>query len=100
MGDRLSKITTRTGDQVSTGLADGSRRSKHDQRIVCMGGVDELNACIGLASSQIGDGELRDQLHRVQHDLFAVGAALCQPGKRLIDAGYIEALESSAEAPA
>lgn len=97
MGDRLSKIYTRTGDQGSTGLADGSRRAKHDMRVRCMGEVDELNACIGLASSQLGDGELRDQLHLLQHDLFDVGAELCQPGKQLIDAGYVEALESAAD---
>jgi cob(I)alamin adenosyltransferase len=46
MGNRLTKVYTRTGDQGSTGLADGSRRSKNDPRVHCMGEVDELNACL------------------------------------------------------
>jgi cob(I)alamin adenosyltransferase len=84
MGNRLTKVYTRTGDQGSTGLADGSRRSKNDPRVHCMGEVDELNACLGLALSLLDDGPLQQLLFSVQHDLFDVGAELCQPGKQLI----------------
>ena len=97
MGDRLTRIYTRTGDDGTTGLADGSRRAKHDTRIACLGEVDELNACIGFASSLLGEQGPRDLLLAIQHDLFDVGAELCQPGKLLIDAAYVAALEASAD---
>ncbi len=97
MGNRLSKVTTRTGDQGSTGMADGSRRSKNDARVHSLGEVDELNTCLGLCLSLLEDGPLQQLLFAVQHDLFDVGAELCQPGKNLITADYVEGLESSAE---
>jgi len=97
MGNRLSKVTTRTGDQGSTGMADGSRRSKNDVRVHSLGEVDELNTCLGLCLSLLEDGPLQQLLFAVQHDLFDVGAELCQPGKNLITADYVEGLESSAE---
>jgi len=71
MGNRLSKIITRTGDKGTTGLADGSRRAKNDVRVHCLGEVDELNATLG-------------------------GAELCQPGKLLIQKLHVDAIESSA----
>lgn len=98
MGNRLTKVYTRTGDQGSTGLADGSRRSKNDLRVHCMGEVDELNACIGLALSQLDDGPMQQLLFAVQHDLFDVGAELCQPGKHLISEDYVGELENNADA--
>ncbi|MFZ9037593.1 MAG: cob(I)yrinic acid a,c-diamide adenosyltransferase [Gammaproteobacteria bacterium] len=97
MGNRLTKVYTRTGDQGSTGLADGSRRSKNDPRVHCMGEVDELNACLGLALSLLDDGPLQQLLFSVQHDLFDVGAELCQPGKQLITDDYVNELEKSAD---
>ena len=97
MGNRLTKVYTRTGDQGSTGMADGSRRSKNDARVHCMGEVDELNTCIGMALSLLEDGPAQQLLFAVQHDLFDVGAELCQPGKYLITTDYVEALESSAD---
>ena len=95
MGNRLSKVVTRTGDRGTTGMADGSRRVKNDPRVHCLGEVDELNACIGVALSLLEDGPLQQLLFAVQHDLFDVGAELCQPGKHLILAEYVEGLESS-----
>jgi cob(I)alamin adenosyltransferase len=83
MGNRLTKVYTR-------GLADGSRRSKNDPRVHCMGEVDELNACLGLALSLLDDGPLQQLLFSVQHDLFDVGAELCQPGKQLITDDYVK----------
>ena len=97
MGNRLTKVYTRTGDQGTTGLADGSRIAKNDARVHCMGEVDELNACIGLALSLLEDGPAQQVLFAVQHDLFDIGAELCQPGKQLIAEKYVTGLEASAD---
>jgi cob(I)alamin adenosyltransferase len=97
MGNRLSTIVTRTGDKGTTGLADGSRRDKRDLRIHSLGDVDELNASIGIVICHISDESIREILHRIQHDLFDIGAELCQPDKSLITQTYIDALEHSAE---
>ncbi|MCP4429912.1 MAG: cob(I)yrinic acid a,c-diamide adenosyltransferase [Gammaproteobacteria bacterium] len=97
MGNRLSAIVTRTGDKGSTGMADGSRRSKFNSRVHCLGEVDELNAMIGVVLSHIEDQQTQTILFSIQHDLFDIGAELCQPGKVLIDPTYVEALENAAE---
>ncbi len=97
MGNRLTKVYTRTGDQGSTGMADGSRRSKNDPRVCCLGEADELNTCIGMALSLLEDGPIQQLLFAVQHDLFDVGAELCQPGKQLITSDYVEGLEHAAD---
>ena len=75
----LNKIYTRTGDDGTTGLVDGSRRPKHDPRIVAYGAVDEANAAIGLARLHT-EGEDDARLARVQNDLFDLGADLATPG--------------------
>ncbi len=97
MGNRLTKVYTRTGDQGSTGMADGSRRRKNDARVCSMGDIDELNACLGISLSLLEDGPLQQLLFAVQHDLFDIGAELCQPGKSLITDDYVEGLEKSAD---
>lgn len=97
MGNRLSQIITRTGDKGTTGMADGSRRDKNNIRVHCLGEVDELNATIGVVLSQLEDSPAQKLLFEIQHDLFDVGAELCQPGKALITASYIENLETCAE---
>ena len=94
MGKRLTKVVTRTGDDGSTGLADGSRRAKNDARIVAMGEVDELNAVLGVAISRLDEGELQRLLFEIQHDLFDVGAELCQPGKTLLSDEYVADLDA------
>ena len=80
---RLTSITTKTGDKGKTGLGDGSRRVKHDQRIEAYGSVDEANSAIGLARSLLAQDSkneaLVNMLARVQNDLFNLGADLCQP---------------------
>jgi cob(I)alamin adenosyltransferase len=96
MGNRLSNIVTRTGDKGTTGMADGSRRSKNDARVHCLGEVDELNASIGVALSFIEDDQVQQVLFSIQHDLFDIGAELCQPGKSLIQQVHLDAIESSA----
>jgi cob(I)alamin adenosyltransferase len=97
MGNRLSRVVTRTGDQGSTGMADGSRRAKNDARVHCLGEVDELNALLGVSLSLLDDGIAQQILFAVQHDLFDIGAELCQPEKQLITADYVTAIEERIE---
>ena len=75
---KLNKIYTRTGDDGSTGLVDGSRRAKHDPRMVAIGEVDECNSAIGFAALATG-GETLANLRRIQNDLFDLGADLATP---------------------
>ncbi|MCZ6577941.1 MAG: cob(I)yrinic acid a,c-diamide adenosyltransferase [Gammaproteobacteria bacterium] len=96
MANRLSAIVTKTGDEGTTGMADGSRRAKNDIRVVCLGEVDELNAAVGIALSFLEDIPEQQALFAVQHDLFDIGAELCQPGKNLIQAVHVDAIEASA----
>lgn len=77
---KLNRIYTRTGDDGSTGLADGSRRAKDDARIAAYGTVDEANSVIGMARLT-ADGPTDAMLARIQNDLFDVGADLATPGE-------------------
>lgn len=77
---KLNKIYTRTGDDGTTGLVDGSRRSKHDPRIEAYGAVDEANAVIGLVRLHADAGD-DAMLARIQNDLFDLGADLATPGE-------------------
>jgi cob(I)alamin adenosyltransferase len=98
MGNRLSKIYTRTGDSGDTGLGDGSRVDKDHARVEAYGTVDELNSLIGLLlSADVPDG-VRATLDRAQHELFDLGGELCMPGTTLIPADYTDALESDLDA--
>lgn len=80
MGFRLSKIATRTGDDGSTGLGDGSRTGKDSRRIDAIGSVDELNSTIGLLQVEALPEGVRTALTDIQHDLFDLGGELCIPG--------------------
>ncbi len=75
---KLNKIYTRTGDDGTTGLVDGSRRAKHDPRMAAIGEVDELNSAIGFAALAV-DGATLTNLRRIQNDLFDLGADLATP---------------------
>ena len=98
MGNRLSKIYTRSGDDGTTGLANGSRVDKDCARMEAIGCIDELNSIIGMVlSHEATTDELRSSLSLVQHDLFDIGAELCQPGKELITDDYVAGLENSAD---
>jgi cob(I)alamin adenosyltransferase len=77
---RLSKITTRTGDDGSTGLADGSRIAKDSARITVIGSVDELNSHLGVMLAETLPEDIREELLRVQNDLFDLGGMLASPG--------------------
>jgi len=75
---RLNRIYTRTGDDGTTGLVDGSRRAKHDPRFEAVGAVDEANSVLGWAILTLDD---QPDLSRVQNDLFDLGADLATPGE-------------------
>jgi cob(I)alamin adenosyltransferase len=94
MATRLSKIATRTGDNGSTGLGDGSRTSKDHVRVHAMGDVDELNSHLGLLLCEDMPAGLRDELVGIQHDLFDLGGELCIPGYQLIKEAHVERLDA------
>ena len=80
MGNRLSKIYTRTGDDGSTGLGDGSRTGKDSLRVEAYGTVDEANSTIGVVLAAGVPDDIRDLLTAIQHQLFDLGGELCIPG--------------------
>jgi len=80
MGNRLSKIYTRTGDKGTTGLGDGSRVEKDDIRIEAFGTVDELNSALGTVLACDIPETIQTYLTDIQHDLFDLGGELCIPG--------------------
>jgi cob(I)alamin adenosyltransferase len=94
MGNRLSKIYTRTGDDGTTGLANGERIHKADSRVAAFGNVDETNSAIGLLLAEPDvPASMRGSLTRIQHELFEVGAELSLPGYRMITAEHVSRLE-------
>lgn len=94
MGNRLSKIYTRTGDDGTTGLGDGQRVAKDDSRVEAYGTVDELNSTLGvlLAAAELPE-PIRRSLTTIQHELFDLGGELCIPGHRIITAEHVARLE-------
>ena len=98
MAKRLTRIYTRTGDDGSTGLADGSRVPKDHPRIDAIGAVDELNAVIGLLRAQTLDADIDTLLETIQHRLFDLGGELAIPGTEMIDDARTIELESALEA--
>ena len=76
---KLNKIYTRTGDDGTTGLVDGSRVAKSDAIMQAIGDVDETNSAIGVAIAALGEGDEAAQLRRIQNDLFDLGADLATP---------------------
>lgn len=84
MANRLSQIATRTGDDGSTGLGDGSRVPKDHLRVMAMGDVDELNSQIGVLLAEPLPEEVRELLITIQHELFNLGGELCMPGYSLL----------------
>ncbi len=94
MGNRLSKIYTRTGDDGTTGLGDGSRAPKDSNRIEALGAIDELNSCIGQILALEIPEDVDQCLFDVQHTLFDIGGELCIPEFRMVNQDRVEALES------
>ncbi len=76
---KLNKIYTRTGDDGTTGLVDGSRLAKHSPRMEAIGAVDEANSALGFAAAALGDSAHADPLFRCQNDLFDLGADIATP---------------------
>jgi cob(I)alamin adenosyltransferase len=100
---KLNKIYTRTGDDGTTGLVDGTRRAKHDARMEAIGAVDEANSAIGLAVVALEGSPHAAVLTRIQNDLFDLGADLATPGEDFapsemvlrIVSGQVAALEQA-----
>jgi cob(I)alamin adenosyltransferase len=95
MGNRLSRIYTRTGDDGTTGLGDGARVSKDSARVTAYGTVDETNSALGVVLACELPEPVRETLTRVQHQLFDLGGELCIPGHAAIEDADVEALEAT-----
>jgi len=99
MGNRLSKIYTRTGDDGTTGLGDGSRIPKESPRVEAYGTVDEANSAIGMVlAGETMPFDVRTCLTEVQHDLFELGGELCIPGHSAVTQDFIDRLENELDA--
>jgi cob(I)alamin adenosyltransferase len=95
MGHRLTKIYTRTGDNGTTGLGDGSRIPKDRPRIAAIGEIDELNSCIGVLLAENLPSSVSACLTDIQHDLFDLGGELCMPDHVSIVQNQVDRLENT-----
>jgi len=95
MGNRLSQIYTRTGDEGTTGLTDGTRVTKDDLRVQAMGSVDELNSAIGMVLTEAIPEAVRAQLTPIQHRLFDAGGELSMPGTSMLERQDVDDLEAA-----
>ncbi len=93
MKHRLTRITTRTGDSGTSGLADGSRLAKSEPVFIAMGDIDELNSVLGIVVTSVADEAIRVDLLAIQSRLFDLGATMAVPGTNADMAVEIEALE-------
>jgi len=94
MGNRLTKIYTKTGDSGSTGLADGGRADKDSLRISVIGDVDELNSLLGLLAAYDIDDSIQTILLDIQHILFDLGGELAIPDSEIVTEAHVEYLEN------
>lgn len=97
MGYRLSKIVTRTGDDGTTGMADGKRVPKDNARIEAIGEVDELNSQIGVLLAEELPQDVQTCFTQVQHELFNLGGELSLPGHTGISEAQVLRLEQQVE---
>jgi cob(I)alamin adenosyltransferase len=95
MGKRLTQIATRTGDDGTTGLGDGSRVSKSHRRVAAMGDVDELNSNLGVLLAEPVPDDVRQLLVVIQHELFNLGGELSIPGYQLLKADAVLRLDEA-----
>ena len=95
MANRLTKITTRTGDDGSTGLGDGARIRKSAPRVQVMGDIDELNSTLSLVCCEPVSAEARGHLASIQNSLFDLGGEVCIPGHRAIDQQQVGELDAA-----
>ncbi len=98
MAHRLSRIVTRTGDDGTTGLGDGSRLSKTAPRVAAIGDVDELNSSLGVVLAETLPAGVRACLVDVQHDLFDLGGELAVPGFTLVTDAHLARVDAAVEA--
>lgn len=94
---RLNRITTRTGDDGSTGLADGRRLSKSAPRVQALGDVDELNSCLGLLRAEPLPGDIAANILELQQILFDMGAELSMPGTSVISDRHVAEIDAVAQ---
>jgi len=94
MGNRLSKLATKTGDDGTTGIGGNERLDKDSARIEAIGTVDELNAAIGMACSQPMDNKIAEVLNDIQHRLFDLGGELAMPGYTLVEEKHVAMLDT------
>ncbi len=95
MANRLTQIATRTGDDGTTGLGDGSRVPKDDLRVQAMGEVDELNSTLGVLLAESLPADVRELLLGIQHELFNLGGELSIPGYTLLKDDAVAALDAA-----
>ncbi|MBT8114824.1 MAG: cob(I)yrinic acid a,c-diamide adenosyltransferase [Arenicella sp.] len=98
MGNRLSKLYTKTGDDGTSGLSDGDRIPKNHARMNAMGSVDELNSVIGLMICKLNDADMTEFYTCVQHDLFNIGGEISMPGYSFISAEKVRKIEDQIDA--
>jgi cob(I)alamin adenosyltransferase len=98
MGHRLSRIVTKTGDDGTTGLGDGSRVGKDTARIAAIGEVDELNSTLGLLLAEDLPATVRNCLTEIQHDLFDLGGELSIPGHSAVTDAHVARIEAAVTA--
>jgi cob(I)alamin adenosyltransferase len=97
MANRLTQIATRTGDDGTTGLGDGTRTRKDALRVQAMGDVDELNSGLGVLLAEALPEDVRQLLVAVQHELFNLGGELSIPGYELLEAAAVQRLDEALE---
>ncbi len=95
MGKRLTRIATRTGDDGTTGLANGARVPKSARRVAAMGDVDELNSQLGVLLAEPLPDDVRTLLHQIQHELFNLGGELSIPGFELLKLQAVARLDEA-----
>jgi cob(I)alamin adenosyltransferase len=95
MGHRLTKIVTRTGDDGTTGLGDGSRTVKDSARVRALGDIDELNSAIGVVLAEEIPPGVRAALAAVQNDLFDLGGEICIPGRVSLEEAHVARLDAA-----
>ena len=95
MSNRLTQIATRTGDDGTTGLGDGTRVPKDHRRVAAMGDVDELNSSLGVLLAEPLPADVRELLGAIQHELFNLGGELSSPGYSLVKAEAVAALDAA-----
>lgn len=95
MSYRLSKITTRTGDDGTTGLGDGTRVSKSALRIRAMGEIDELNSSLGVLRAESLPANIATVISRIQNQLFDLGGEICIPGHQIVTESHVLTLDQA-----